>query len=296
MSNFGKGYKLKVFGTPEPIQITNKVSKNQLKKQQKQGKKQENINMGVSNKEFELMMAENDNENPNPNTNPNSNTNPNAKITYDVPELNNIKENVKKLLEKNVLGQDLVKLIGSNDPNPIELLGGLLKSQLDSSNIYDLSWFGQEKYGLGLKKLFESNIHDQTIGLLMIQNYCSIHLFPKIQYKNKLVYLLKVLFQLFFTYDIFEEEAYWKWQEYVDNNNKFNDELKKILLVQTSEFFIILKTVFTDEDYENEESNNKESNNKESDKKESDKKESDKKESDNSKDDLEEEDFNLDDL
>ena len=257
MLNSSKGYKLKVFGKPEPIQITNKISKNKLRKQQIQKKEQKNNDSGITDAEFESMMAENDYENENKNqynkiTTKNTN---NKKYKYEIPELDDVTGFVKELLNKNITGQELVDYIESNyyALNGIELLKGLLKSQLDISDISDISWFRQEKYGLGLKKLFESNIHDQVIGLLMFQNYCSLHQFPKIQYKNKPIYLLKALFQLFFTYNIFEEEAYWGWQEYIDDNNEINDELKKTLSIQTAEFFIILKTVFTEEDYKNEE-------------------------------------------
>ena len=259
MSTFGKGYTLKSFGAPQPIDITNRISKNKLRKEKKQSKKVENNDLGITDAEFESMMAENENENENENEIKNSlNTKANAKISYKIPESIDVNTFVKELLnKKNIIGQELVNYIELNNNclNGIELLNGLLKSQSDMSDKSDMSWFGDEKYGLGLKKLFEFNIHDQIIGLLMLQNYCMILNFPKIQFKNNSIYLIKGLFQLFFTRDIFDEEAYWKWQEYIDDNSQFDNELKKKLSIQTAEFFIILKTVFIDEDYENENEN-----------------------------------------
>jgi hypothetical protein len=314
MSTFGKGYTLKSFGAPQPIDITNKISKNKLRKEQKQSKKQENNDLGITDAEFESMMSENENENQNENQNEikySLNNKAKIKITYKIPEPDDVSSFVKELLQKNKLGQELVDYIelNYNCLNGIELLNGLLKSQSEISDKSDMSWFGDEKYGLGLKKLFESNIHDQIIGLLMLQNYCLILNLPKIQYKNNSIYFIKGLFQLFFTRDIFDEEAYWKWQEYIDDNSELDDELKKKLSIQTAEFFIILKTVFIDEDYENEneeDEQNQNNNSKQTDKnlkqelnKQSLSNEESDEESDNSNNSQgvpEEQDFNLDDI
>ena len=84
---------------------------------------------------------------------------------------------------KNIFGQELVDYIKLNHNclTGLELLTGLLKQQLDTFDISDMTWFKQDKYGSGLKKLFESNTQDQIIGLLMFQNYCSKYKFPKIE-------------------------------------------------------------------------------------------------------------------
>lgn len=290
MSKFGNNRTFKSFGKPEQLVISDKISQNKLKKQHKQFKKENNDNLGVSDADFELMMAENET----------NNQNKNIKLLYNVPESTNVTNFVKELINKKLIGEELENYIEINQNclNGIELLNGLLNTQNDIS---DLSWFRQENYGLGLKKLFDSNIHDQVIGLLMLQNHCSKHEFPKIQYKNSSIYLLKVLFQLFFTFDIFDEDAYWNWQEYINDNDKFNYDLKNILSVQTAEFFIILKTVFNEEDYEEDEKNddecknNKQNNNnyqKQFVKEES----SSEEESDDSIGVPEEQDFNLDDI
>lgn len=240
MSNFGKGFTLKVFGK-QSIEITNKISKNKLKKQHKHEKKQENIDLGITDIEFESIMADNEIDN----------KNISDKIYfYKIPEISDVTNYVKELLNKKILGQELLNYIelNNNSLNGVELLNGLLNHNFE---ITDITWFDLNKYGLVLKKLFESKIDDQLIGLLMIQNYCSKYNFPKIEYRNKSIYLLKILFQLFFTYDIFDEETYWKLQDYNDNNDNIDNNTKKLLLIQTAEFFILLKTVFTDEDYEN---------------------------------------------
>jgi hypothetical protein len=115
-------------------------------------------------------------------------------------------------------------------------------------------------YGLGLKLLFENNKHDQIIALLMIQNYSQIHNFIKITYKSNSPYLIRMMFQLLFTYDIVEEETYWEWEEYIQTSNDFDENTIKKILLQTTEFFMILKTVFYDDD--NQENNDDEETNK----------------------------------
>lgn len=243
MSDFTSGRKIRTVGKPQPIQISKKISNNQLKKQLKQAKKQENEDLGLTNDEFESLMAENEFEN--------KKLQKKKTFSYKIPEPNNLTTFVLDLLDKKIIGQELVDFIekNKNSLNGLELLNGLLSKHTDISN---LDWLKSENYGLGLKELFNSNTHDQIIGVLMIQNYCSRNQFPKITYKNNSTYLIRILFQLLFVFDIFEEETYWKWQDYIQETNEFTNDIKNLLSIQTTEFFNILKTVFTEEDYKNE--------------------------------------------
>lgn len=254
----------------QPIEISNKISNNKLRKQQLHMNKQQNNKTGITKIEFESIMSENKLNN--------KLDNKQKKIIYNVPESDKITNFVNELLDKKIVGQELVNYIdlncdnsncnnsnsnnfNCNNLNGVDFLNGLLninqqKNTLGSVvtlNTLDVSWI--ENNNLGLKKLFEKNIHEQIIGLIMIQNYCEKNNFMKIQYKNKLVYLIRILFHLFFIFEIFEEEAYWGWQEYIENTNKIDESTKKILLIQTTDFFMILKTTFNDEDYENNEKN-----------------------------------------
>ena len=240
MSDFISGRKIRILGGPQPIEISKKISKNKLRKQQKQSKQQEDVDLGVTNEEFKSLMAENEMEN--------KKLQKKKTVLYKIPESNNLTNFVSELLDKKIIGQELVDFIekNKNSSNGIDLLNGILIKQSDISN---LEWLKSENYGLGLKQLFDSNIHDQVIGLLIVQNYCSRNQFPKIMYKNSSTYLIRILFQLLFIFDIFEEETYWKWQDYIQENDEFTEDVKKTLSIQTTEFFIILKTVFTEEDY-----------------------------------------------
>lgn len=240
MSKFSNSNKFKNFKSDQ-YEITTKISQNKLKKLNKKNKNEDKIDLGITDAEFESMMADNEVDN---------------KKVYrlKIPNHSDITPFVSDLLNKKIIGQDLVEYIemNRNSLTGIDLLNGLLFKQSEPS---DINWIKPENYGLGLKQLFESNIEEQQIGLLMIQNYCSRNQFIKIMYKNSSTYLIRIMFQLFFTYEIFEEETYWKWQDYIEVANEFDDEMKKLLSIQTTDFFIILKTVFDDEELENEDVN-----------------------------------------
>lgn len=261
---FGNGRTFKSFDKPQQLSIKTKVSQNQLRKQQQKQKtglidEQDDT---ISDAKFQSMMDENETDQykldqykktntitkinqipkydvPQSQYNPTSNTNQQNPI---------INKYIKEIINKKIIGDDLVKYIelNSNNLNGIELLDGLLFTNSHEN----ITWFSVDNYGLGLKKLFESKIYEQVIGLLMIQKYCMDYKFCKIMYKNNQIYLMKILFQLFFTFDIFDEEAYWKWQDYINENEDIDKDLKQTISIQTTEFFIILKTVFIDEDYE----------------------------------------------
>lgn len=259
MSSFGKGHTINVFNKQQSFEITSGISKNKLKKQYNtnngKNKKNGKINSNITDKEFESIMNRNK-------MSVSEKSDINNIKKYNIPELNhaNISNHVKEILNKNLIGDELVYYLETNNnrPNGIELLEGILTEQLDkfadftnivNLNDLDIIWIQSDNYGRGLKYLFESNVRDQIVGLIMIQKFCSKLKFPKISFKNSSIFLIKILFQLFFTNDIFEEESYWNWQEYINDSNEFDDELKKILSIQTAEFFNILKTVFTDSDY-----------------------------------------------
>jgi hypothetical protein len=220
------------------------------------------------------------------------------KIIYKVPCSDDISEKVQKILDDGLIGEELNSYLENlnNKISGSELLNGILKKYDDPNTI---KWFNSTEYGLGLKYLLENNITDQVICLILIQNYCQKHGLIKIQYKNSQIYLIKLLFQLLFTNDIIDETAFLKWQENLDEIN-IDEKTKNLLIIQTTEFFMIFKTIFNeDEENTNElEENNKllnyQKNNIINDK------DSDNEESENEEDDPfivpEEQDYNLDDL
>jgi len=254
MSKFGTNHILNVFNKQQSYEITTKISKNKLKKQQYNNKTNSKVKSTITDDEFKSNITDdefksimNNDDSKKPDTKFN-----NSRKKYNVPNLNNtnINNQVREILNKNIKGDELLHTIelSHNYPNGIELLEGILIELLNKFDT-DISWVHLNNYGIVLKKLFESNVDEQVIGLVMIHKYCSKCKFPKIIYKNSSIYLIKVLFQLFFTYDIFEEDSYWKWQEYINESDDFDNELKQTLAIQTAEFFNILKTVFTDVDY-----------------------------------------------
>ena len=262
MSKFYSSAGFKNFGKNDSIPITTKVSKNQLKKQQKASKQNTNsqsVSLGITDEEFDKMMEENDLENDLENNLENKNvvkTNDSRKSSnlYQVPENYN-SEKTNELISSGLEGNELVNHIkhlnniSEGDSNKkitgLDLIKGLIE-KFNKPEYFD--WVIPNKYGLALKYLFESNRTDQIICLLMLENFAKTSGFIKVSYKNSQVYHIRLLFQLFFTYEIIDEDAFYEWQDYLEKNTQYDEKTINMLAVQTTEFFMILKTVFDDEE------------------------------------------------
>lgn len=232
----------KNFGKNNSIQITTKISQKEIKKQKKNLSKQDsNITLGITDNEFDEMMKENELEQLV------------TKNNYCIPVKFKTDE-VNTILSNGYLGEQLTYWFENEQIQitGLDLLNGLFEKYNDPVNI---NWINPNEYGLLLKYLFENKMSEQLICLLMLQNFSKLYGFIKISYKNKQVYHVRILFQLFFTYEIIDESVYWKWQDYLDNMQEIDDNTKTSLAIQTCEFFMILKTIF-EQDNDDEENNN----------------------------------------
>lgn len=218
------------------------------KKSQKERKKNNKLSTGlnnVSDKDFEELMNE---------TNENSISNKKTEILFQ-SYLNKIKMiespttfNIDNLGK----GDELQQRVSSFNITGIELLKCILDKFTDSN---EYTWIELQEYGLGLKKLFEDDLEEQLLCLIAIQDYSILKGLPKIIYKNKEVYYIKLIFQLLFTYDIVDESVYWKWQDLMYEFTDIDEDVKNKIFIQTTDFFNILKMTFVDEDYENDDDN-----------------------------------------
>ena len=221
----------------QQIPITQKVSQNKLKKLNKTNNKNEKVDIGITDEDFEKMMEEN-----------NYSNNTTNSVKYMIPNKDNLSEYVKNILNVNLLGSELESFVKTSKESSKlygpEYLTGLLETIKET----DLTWISLDKYGTLLKYLLEDNSDSQFISLLIIQDYVKKFGFTKITYKNTQIYQIKILFQLLFTNEIIDEPAYWKWQEYLAETNDLDEKTKNILVIQTNDFFQILNTVFEDEE------------------------------------------------
>jgi hypothetical protein len=167
-------------------------------------------------------------------------------------------EIVEQLILEQLIGEDLVCRIESEIISGSQLLKGILRKYNEPSNY---NWVQPEQYGLALSSVLSNNTKEQMMCLLMVQDYSRKLGFPKISYKDKQVYFLKIIFQLLFTYDIIEESAFWKWQDLLVDIIDIDEDTKKKISIQTTEFFNILKINFNEEDYEDKEEEIEENNN-----------------------------------
>ena len=175
------------------------------------------------------------------------NTLTNTKITYEIPIFS---ENPKLTnIDKYALcGEELYEWTKTNKINVLELVNKLIVSYSndgdgngDNINMLNLlDFLATDKYGLCLKKLL--NDKTQMITLMMFQQYCERLNYPKILYKNKNTYLIRVLFQVLFINEIIDEGVFNTWLDYISD-----DKDKQTLIIQTNDFFMILKTIFDDE-------------------------------------------------
>jgi hypothetical protein len=220
------------------LNITTKVSQKELKKNKKLEK---NNYSNVSDIDFDKLMEENDN----------------SKTIYTNKtqvKLNSYLDKITspdvltQLINEDIKGNEFLTKIKYEDFSASQILNTILKKYPDPNN-YD--WIKKEEYGEVLGKLLEDNFEEQLLCLLLIQNYSVQTDMPKISYKDKNMYYIKLIFQLLFTQDIIDESIYWKWYELLPTFSDVNEDTKNKLCIQTTEFFNILKITFTEEDYEN---------------------------------------------
>lgn len=261
MSKFYSSAGFKGFNKNESIPVTTKVSQKELKKQKKTGKQNglnntnpnanPDVNLGITDEEFEKMMEENE-----PTSYTNGQTNPPQNLElnqYKIPE-NYDSEKAHIIISSGLEGEELVQSIKS-DPNPIsglDLIRGLVEKFSEPEQI---TWINPNKYGLALKYLFENNQQNQVLCLLVLENFAKSKGFVKVPYKNSQVYHIRLLFQLFLTWEIIDEEAFWEWQDYLEKNTHHDEKTSNTLVIQTAEFYLILKTVFEDDEEKGQDDN-----------------------------------------
>jgi len=178
------------------------------------------------------------------------------KTKYILPKLENLNNDAINILNEGLLGDELVEFLKKNSDNILgsDLLIVILSKINDHNNI---NWILKKEYGASLKFLLENNLEDQFKCLLIIQQYCQKLEFPKIKIKESQPYLIKMIYQLLFTNEIIDESIYNNWIDNIDNIEGLTEKVRNTLLIQTTDFFMILKTVFVegDEDEENQENN-----------------------------------------
>lgn len=246
----------------QQLNITTKVSQKELKKNKKLEKNNANNSISnVSANDFDKLMEENDNPK---NTTKNSNTNKTqVKMSSYLDKIID-SEILSQLIKEGIKGENLVNRIKYENVSGSQLFKTILKKYSDPNNC---DWVKKEEYGDALINLIEDNFEEQLLCLVVIQNHCIQMNMPKISYKDKDMYYIKLIFQLLFTQDIIDESVYWKWYELLSTFADISEDTKNKLLIQTTEFFNILKITFTDEDYEpkenddNNDENNKNDNN-----------------------------------
>lgn len=256
MSSFAPS-SFKNFKQSSGIPIISKISQKDKRKNNKQNKKQNEhskLNM-MSDKDFENLMESNNYDDSK------SLTSSISLNDFSLPIFNSdSEEKIDQIIQNNLFGSDLVTYFKSN-PNIkisfLELGNYLLKKNLDFN---DITWLNPDKYGECLKFFSQknSNSQEQIKFLIMIQEYCSKYDYPKIPYKTTQVYLIRIIFTLLFTSEIIEESNFNSWLENLDQMKKLDEKTKNLLVVQTTEFFAIFKTVFADS--EDDESGEKEEN------------------------------------
>lgn len=225
----------------QKLNITTKVSQKEFKKNKKNAK---NNTQSVSDNDFDKLMEENNLE-----TTPERLNSYLSKITD-----SNI---LIQLVEEGIKGETLINKVKYENVSGSQLLNTILKKYNKPDN---LSWLDKEEYGTILSNLLDNNFQDQLLCLLLIQNHCIQIGMPKITFKDKQMYYIKLIFQLMFTQDMIDESVYWKWYELSPTFTDINEDTKNKICIQTTEFFNILKLSFIDEDYENNEDENNKSN------------------------------------
>lgn len=266
------------------IPITTKFSQKELKKQKKLNTQnsqssqssQDSLNLRVTDEEFALLMEENTSNASNASNSPSPSTSTSNSLKFKSSPIQNYSSILEpnsptkidpinlvtelvKLIDYGIEGSELcekVKKISEKQSSVTSLANFLNVILTKQTNPNDVLWLNSTPtngYGLTIKYLTgENNMLNQLVCLLMIQDYCKRHSYPKITWKNNQTYLIRVLFQILFVSDIIDEQTYWNWQEYVSESNEFDFQTKQTLSIQTTDFFLILNHVFDEKDYEEE--------------------------------------------
>lgn len=231
----------------QQINITTKISQKQLKKNKKIEKNcTTDVNLNVSDNDFDKLMEENDNV---------KTTDTNTGTSTDKMQLK-FSSYLEKITHPHTLTQLVSQADGNANPelyNRIkydgysgsQLLNSILNKYQDPNK---WNWINDEEYGKVLSEILEDNFEEQLLCLLLIQNYSVKTGMQKITYKDKDIYFIKLIFQLLFTQDIIHETVYWKWHELLSTFTDVSEDIKNKLFIQTTEFFNILKMTFVDED------------------------------------------------
>jgi len=226
MSKYNNSKGFKNMGKNNSIPITTKISQKDLKKQKKSNKQNDNLNIdiGITDDDFEKMMEENE-----PETYGTKLNSINNQKLYQIPESFNL-DDVKKIFESHLEGEELVELIAyglkknSPEKDNFDKITGLdlLKGLIDKfNNPEQIDWINPSRYGSSLKYLLDNNQSEQMVCLLMLANFAISKGLVKVPYKNSQIYHIRLLFQLFFTYEIIDESIFWEWQDYLEKNELY---------------------------------------------------------------------------
>jgi len=213
------------------------------KKSNKNKKNDNNLISNVSDNDFNKLMKENKNSK--------SINKTEIKLSSYLDKIEE-SEITFRLVQENIKGKDFINKIKYENISGTQLLNAIFKKYYKPT---DLDWIKKDEYSEALINLLKNNFQEQLLCLLIIQNHSIKMNMPKINYKDKDVYYIKLIFQLMFTQDIIDESVYWKWYELFSTFTDVNEDIINKLFIQTTEFFNILKMTFTDEDYENNENN-----------------------------------------
>ena len=112
----------------------------------------------------------------------------------------------------------------------------------------DVNWCKLVEYGGALKSLLEDQPKFQCAFLYAIQSHCSKIKFPKIEVKGKMRYLIDVLIQLLFQYEIVDPTGVITWAD--DESDDVPG--KTDALVQCTAFLTLLRDEDGGDDYEEE--------------------------------------------
>ncbi len=228
----------------QAINITQKVSQKELKKQNKKNKQGSNL---MTDNEFELLMEEDSKQN---SKSLNYNT-----IKISQLDFSNVNLDALNLIKTGSVSSELVEKIKSefSHINLRDFLNALLSVQPLISEMSDIQWLKSQTYAPIIKYLIHNTDSSELECLLYIHDYCRINSYPKIIWKGKQTYLIRILFQTLLIEDIVDEQTFWNWQDYIEKNtNLYDGKTADMLAIQTSEFFLLLKTTFEKDDQDEE--------------------------------------------
>lgn len=231
----------------QAISITQKISQKELKKQNKKNKQSSNL---MTDNEFELLMEEDSKQN--------SKSSNHGIVKIRQLDFSDLNQDVLNLIKTGLVSSELVEKIklDFSHINLRDFLNALLSVQpsiSESSELSEIQWLNSQTYAPTIKYLTNNSNSSELECLLYIHDYCRINSYPKIIWKGKQTYFIRILFQTLLIEDIVDEQTFWNWQEYIEkNNNLYDEKTADMLAIQTSEFFLLLKTTFEKDDQDEE--------------------------------------------